>query len=81
MADIKKQSIGDSVNYTIGGKKYSANDVSLINPGVTYQSLESRARYQVRRKWLKQSKQEQYQKCRNLWCRLPHLHQVWVRVA
>ncbi len=35
MADIKKQSIGDSVNYTIGGKKYSANDVSRLQPSQT----------------------------------------------
>ena len=35
MADIKKQSIGDSVNYTIGGKKYSENDVSRLQPSQT----------------------------------------------
>ena len=35
MADIKKQSIGDSVNYTIGGKKYSANGVSRLQPSQT----------------------------------------------
>ena len=35
MADIKKLSIGDSVNYTIGGKKYGANDVPRLQPSQT----------------------------------------------
>ena len=35
MADIKKLSIGDSMNYTIGGKKYGANDVPRLQPSQT----------------------------------------------
>lgn len=35
MADIKKPSIGNSMNYTIGGKKYSASDVSRLQPSQT----------------------------------------------
>lgn len=35
MADTKKPSIGNSVSYKIGGREYSAKDVSHLNPSLT----------------------------------------------
>ena len=35
MADVKKPSIANSVSYTIGGKEYSAKDVSRLKPSQT----------------------------------------------
>ena len=35
MADVARASIGNSVNYTIGGKKYNAGDVSRQQPSQT----------------------------------------------